>query len=207
MVQPRCGRRAVPVTPLKVLAAEHFRPAPRVPHRIGAAACRRRVPGLDTVMPAFRQTSSQPRRRHRDVTSLRAIPDLATLRNTRGKDHTVTPKTKKRRNPIEEIVNPPHVPQRCGAKARSTGQPCRKWACFGKTRCRLHGGAWGSGRPQIHGRRSVQAKRNKRLLRVVKFLLKEYATKPEPIDPPESMISAVGAVELVRAPRADSAAE
>lgn len=93
----------------------------------------------------------------------------------------MTRKTKSRRNPIEEIISPPHVPQRCGAMARSTGQPCRKWACYCRTRCRLHGGARGSGRPPIHGRRTARAKRNARLLRVVKYLLATYATKPEPI--------------------------
>lgn len=102
----------------------------------------------------------------------------------------MTQKAQKRRNPIKEIVEPPHVPQRCGAMARSTGQPCRKWACYCKTRCRLHGGARGSGRPQVHGRRSVQTKRNKHMVRLVKHLLKTYATKPDPIDPPEHVLLA-----------------
>jgi hypothetical protein len=104
----------------------------------------------------------------------------------------VTRKTKKQRNPMNEIIDPPHIPKRCGAMARSTGKPCRKWACHGKTRCRLHGGARGSGRPPIHGRRSVQTKRNGHLLRVVKYLLRTYATKPEPIDAPESLMGGAG---------------
>lgn len=29
---------------------------------------------------------------------------------------------------------------KCGGKTRGTGQPCRKWAMIGRTRCRLHGG-------------------------------------------------------------------
>jgi hypothetical protein len=33
---------------------------------------------------------------------------------------------------------------RCGAKTRS-GQPCRAPAVHGKRRCRMHGGARGSG--------------------------------------------------------------
>lgn len=36
---------------------------------------------------------------------------------------------------------------RCGAKTRS-GQPCRSPAVQGKRRCRMHGGAAGSGAPR-----------------------------------------------------------
>lgn len=35
---------------------------------------------------------------------------------------------------------------RCGAQTRS-GEPCRAPALRGKARCRMHGGAWGSGAP------------------------------------------------------------
>ena len=35
---------------------------------------------------------------------------------------------------------------RCGAKTRS-GEPCRNPAVAGKARCRMHGGAAGSGAP------------------------------------------------------------
>lgn len=35
--------------------------------------------------------------------------------------------------------------RRCGAKAKSTGQPCQAMAIKEKRRCRLHGGAPGSG--------------------------------------------------------------
>jgi hypothetical protein len=38
--------------------------------------------------------------------------------------------------------------RRCGAKTRS-GRPCRSPAVAGKNRCRMHGGAPGSGAP--HG--------------------------------------------------------
>lgn len=98
----------------------------------------------------------------------------------------MTQKTQKMRNPIEETACPLHVSQRCGAKARSTGQPCRRWASIGHTRCKFHGGALGSGRPPIHGRRSAQAQRNKRLLRVVKYILPLFAKKLDPVDPAES---------------------
>jgi len=37
--------------------------------------------------------------------------------------------------------------QRCGAKTRS-GKPCRSPAVHGKRRCRMHGGAAGSGAPR-----------------------------------------------------------
>ena len=37
--------------------------------------------------------------------------------------------------------------QRCGAKTRS-GKPCRSPAVHGKKRCRMHGGAPGSGAPR-----------------------------------------------------------
>jgi hypothetical protein len=30
---------------------------------------------------------------------------------------------------------------RCGATARTTGKPCRRWALVAQARCRLHGGA------------------------------------------------------------------
>lgn len=36
---------------------------------------------------------------------------------------------------------------RCGAKTRS-GSPCRSPALKGRTRCRMHGGAKGSGAPK-----------------------------------------------------------
>lgn len=38
-------------------------------------------------------------------------------------------------------------PARCGAKTRS-GRPCRAFVVTGKTRCRMHGGAAGSGAPK-----------------------------------------------------------
>lgn len=51
------------------------------------------------------------------------------------------------------ILNNPHegereidAKERCGAKNRQ-GNPCQRWPLAGRTRCRLHGGAAGSGRP------------------------------------------------------------
>ena len=40
----------------------------------------------------------------------------------------------------------PHQIKRCGARTRS-GEPCRSPAVRGKNRCRMHGGAPGSGAP------------------------------------------------------------
>jgi len=40
--------------------------------------------------------------------------------------------------------NPANAP-RCGAYARTTGNPCKSPAVRGKQRCRMHGGAKGSG--------------------------------------------------------------
>lgn len=96
-------------------------------------------------------------------------------------------KSQKPQNPIQgifqEILHPAHVSQKCGAKARSTGEPCKRWASIGSARCRYHGGAKGSGRPPIHGKRSAQAQRNQRFLRLVTGLLNHCYDKPEPVDP------------------------
>jgi hypothetical protein len=62
--------------------------------------------------------------------------------------------------------------QRCGAKSRS-GKPCRSPAVAGKKRCRMHGGAPGSGAPRgnknalKHGRYTREAIQERRLLRAL----------------------------------------
>lgn len=43
-------------------------------------------------------------------------------------------------------IGPMMASARCGAKTRS-GKPCRSPAVHGKERCRMHGGAKGSGAP------------------------------------------------------------
>ena len=43
-------------------------------------------------------------------------------------------------------TDPMHASPRCGAKTRS-GRPCSSPAVRGKKRCRMHGGAKGSGAP------------------------------------------------------------
>lgn len=92
--------------------------------------------------------------------------------------------TKKTDKPsiLEAVLRPPpHVSQRCGAKARSTGQPCKRFASIGHVRCKFHGGARGSGRPQIHGKRSAQAERNAAFLRLTKMTLRSRFRKPKPV--------------------------
>jgi len=56
---------------------------------------------------------------------------------------------------------------RCGAKTRS-GRPCQGAAVSGRQRCRMHGGAKGSGAPAgerngryIHGRFTLEAKQDR----------------------------------------------
>jgi len=46
----------------------------------------------------------------------------------------------------------PHVPTKCGAYARSSGEPCKQYA-LANGRCHYHGGKT----PIKHGRRTKQA--------------------------------------------------
>ncbi|MGA8903295.1 HGGxSTG domain-containing protein [Bradyrhizobium sp.] len=61
---------------------------------------------------------------------------------------------------------------RCGAKTRS-GEPCRSPAAKGKQRCRMHGGAAGSGAPLKnknalkHGRYTRRRIEEHRLVRTI----------------------------------------
>jgi hypothetical protein len=70
-----------------------------------------------------------------------------------------------------------HVPEqlrhgaRCGARTRS-GMPCRSPAVIGRRRCRMHGGARGSGGPKgsrngnyKHGRYTAEAVASRRWIR------------------------------------------
>ena len=63
---------------------------------------------------------------------------------------------------------------RCGAKSkRNNGAPCRAPAVRGKKRCRIHGGAKGSGAPLrnqnalTHGLSSCEVKVHKQLVKEV----------------------------------------
>ena len=63
---------------------------------------------------------------------------------------------------------------RCGAHARTTGQPCKSPAIQGKARCRMHGGR--AGRKPIHGqygKAAIDSRREVRaILRAVRALIK-----------------------------------
>jgi hypothetical protein len=78
---------------------------------------------------------------------------------------------KNRRNPMNELIEPRHVPIRCKAKTRVTGEPCKKWAMIGKSRCRLHGGA-SNGRPKVHGRRSAKRIRQTQVMTALAKVLR-----------------------------------
>jgi len=83
-----------------------------------------------------------------------------------------------RRNTGPMLASP-----RCGARTRS-GQPCRAPAVNGKKRCRMHGGAPGSGAPRgnqnalKHGRytrkaiarRRKQRRREREIIRLLRQL-------------------------------------
>lgn len=79
---------------------------------------------------------------------------------------------KKIHNPIEELLNPSHISRRCGAKARSTGEPCKNFALIGGTRCKFHGGA-SKGRPKTHGKRSASYIRERVIAKALIRLLHE----------------------------------
>ncbi len=78
--------------------------------------------------------------------------------------------------------SPMHRSPRCGARTRS-GSPCRSPAVKGKQRCRMHGGAVGSGAQEgnrnalKHGRYTAEALASRwlvrELVRAARGLVKE----------------------------------
>jgi hypothetical protein len=63
--------------------------------------------------------------------------------------------------------------KRCGAKTRS-GRPCRQAAVKGRARCRMHGGARGSGGPRgerngnfLHGKFTAEKLAERRAIRAL----------------------------------------
>lgn len=76
--------------------------------------------------------------------------------------------------------------QRCGAKTKgNNGKPCRCPAMRGKARCRVHGGAKGSGAPHYnvnalkHGETTGEAKafrlELRRMIQNSKKIIKEFS--------------------------------
>jgi len=75
---------------------------------------------------------------------------------------------------------------RCGAKTRS-GRPCRAPAVYGKKRCRMHGGAPGSGAPKgnrnalKHGLYTKEARaerrRSRELIRESRRLMRDLGRR------------------------------
>ena len=67
-------------------------------------------------------------------------------------------------------TGPMRASRRCGARTRK-GTPCQAPAVNGKARCRMHGGAWGSGAPVgntnalKHGMYTKEALEERRALR------------------------------------------
>lgn len=84
--------------------------------------------------------------------------------------------------------------RRCGAQTRN-GDACRAPALRGRMRCRMHGGAWGSGAPDgngnalKHGYFTSEAIEERKLVRTVLIesedLLRKLLTRPETIRNPD----------------------
>jgi hypothetical protein len=73
---------------------------------------------------------------------------------------------------------------RCGAKTRS-GAPCKSAPVTGRRRCRMHGGADGSGAPKgakngnyKHGRYTKEVAATRQWLREATHMLREMKTRP-----------------------------
>lgn len=71
---------------------------------------------------------------------------------------------------MAKTQEPMHKSPRCGARTRS-GHPCLSPAANGKGRCRMHGGAVGSGAPKgnqnalKHGRYTKESREERRLMK------------------------------------------
>jgi hypothetical protein len=75
-------------------------------------------------------------------------------------------------------------PSRCGARTRS-GAPCKSAPVTGRRRCRMHGGAAGSGAPSgskngnyKHGRYTAEVAATRRWLREAIQTLRELKERP-----------------------------
>jgi hypothetical protein len=73
---------------------------------------------------------------------------------------------------------------RCGARTRS-GEPCKSAPVTGRRRCRMHGGAVGSGAPQgakngnyKHGRYTKEVAAARQWLRETTHMLRDLNKRP-----------------------------
>ena len=65
-------------------------------------------------------------------------------------------------NPMQRANEALKHHPRCGAYARTTGEPCKNWA-MKNGRCRMHGGK--AGRKPTHGRYTKEAVESRREVR------------------------------------------
>lgn len=71
---------------------------------------------------------------------------------------------------------------RCGAHARTTGAPCKKFPMRGRARCLMHGGR--GGRPPIHGKYSLRTQRLRHYVGQLLMVL-EHQHRGEKLKPVE----------------------
>ncbi|SIO66978.1 hypothetical protein SAMN05443247_11594 [Bradyrhizobium erythrophlei] len=76
-------------------------------------------------------------------------------------------------------------PSQCGARTRS-GTPCKSAPVTGRRRCRMHGGADGSGAPKgerngnyKHGRYTAELANTRRWIREAIRTLRDVSRRPE----------------------------
>jgi hypothetical protein len=89
-------------------------------------------------------------------------------------------------NPVRSVDNgTASQAGRCGAKTRS-GAPCKSAPVTGRRRCRMHGGADGSGAPSgsrngnyKHGRYTAEVAAARHWLREATRMLRELQDRPE----------------------------
>jgi hypothetical protein len=82
-------------------------------------------------------------------------------------------------------TEPVTQPNQCGARTRS-GSPCKSTPVTGRRRCRMHGGADGSGAPEgskngnyKHGRYTKEVAATRRWLREATHMLRDLKKRPE----------------------------
>ena len=81
--------------------------------------------------------------------------------------------------PINPNTDPMRASPRCGAKTRR-GTPCQAPAVTGKRRCRMHGGAAGSGAP-IGNRNALKTGLHTAEARQIRRLIREITRRTREI--------------------------